>query len=115
MGKNREAAARREGQWRAHIDAWQASEQTQKAFCEANRLKYANFCYWLRRFREQGTVKAAGAARPPSSFVPVVPAQLATGSDGVGGLSAHLPSGVEVRGISEGNIDLVAQLLARLR
>jgi hypothetical protein len=47
MGQERQAAARRALQWKAHIDAWQASGQTQTGFCKANRLKYANFCYEL--------------------------------------------------------------------
>ena len=37
--------------WRAQIDAWQASGQSQVAYCEANALSYARFVYWRRKFR----------------------------------------------------------------
>lgn len=42
--------------WRAQIDAWQASGQTQQAFCKANDLNYPRFGYWLRKFRREGVV-----------------------------------------------------------
>jgi len=32
----------------------------------------------------------------------------------VGGLSVHLPKGIELRGVNEQNLHLVEQLLARL-
>lgn len=92
--------------WKTQIDAWQASGQSQRAFCQANDLNYPRFGYWLRKFRHQGTV--ATAPRRSSGFVPVVAA--ATGS----GLSVHLPNGIELRGVSEQNLSLVEQLLARL-
>ncbi|MGB5198937.1 MAG: hypothetical protein WBN68_11830 [Sedimenticolaceae bacterium] len=41
----------RERYWRAQIDAWQVSGQSQQAFCKANDLNYPRFGYWLRKFR----------------------------------------------------------------
>jgi hypothetical protein len=90
---------------KTQIDAWQASDQSQQAFCQANDLNYPRFGYWLRKFRDQGAV--SGSARR-TGFVPVV-----APSPG-DGLSVHLPNGIELRGVSEQNLSLVAQLLARL-
>ena len=96
----------REQYWRAQIDAWQASGQRQQAFCKVNGLNYPRFGYWLRKFRHQGVV--AKTPRRASGFVPVV----TSSSDD--GLSLHLPNGIELRGISDQNLHVVEQLLARL-
>lgn len=92
--------------WEEQIETWQASGQSQQAFCKANDLNYPRFGYWLRKFRDQGTV--AEAQNRPSGFVPVVASP--TGSH----LSLHLPNGIELRGVTEQNLALVEQLLARL-
>jgi hypothetical protein len=95
----------REQYWKAQIDAWQASGQSQHAFCEVNALNYPRFGYWLRKFRRQGAV--AAAPRQASGFVPVVASASV-------GLSVHLPNGIELRGVSDQNLHVVKQLLARL-
>ena len=95
----------RERYWRAQIDAWQSSGQSQQAFCKAYDLNYPRFGYWLRKFRRQGQV---AESRRASGFVPVVAAPVG------GGLSVHLPNGIELRGISDQNLHVVEQLLARL-
>ena len=95
----------REQYWRTQIDAWQASGHSQQAFCKANDLNYPRFGYWLRKFRRGGQV---AELRRASGFVPVVAASIG------GGLSVHLPNGIELRGVSEQNLHVVEQLLARL-
>ena len=96
----------REQYWKVQIDAWQASDQSQQAFCKANGLNYPRFGYWLRKFRRQGVVEKAPSQE--AGFVPVVPALMGDG------LSLHLPNGIELRGVSERNLHVVEQLLARL-
>ena len=96
----------REQYWKAQIDAWQVSGQSQQAFCKANALNYPRFGYWLRKFRQQGAV--AAARHRSSGFVPVV------ASSAREGLTVHLPNGIELRGVSEQNLHVVEQLLARL-
>lgn len=91
--------------WRTQIDAWQASGQSQRAFCQANDLNYPRFGYWQRKFRRQ---IVASTERPASGFVPVVAAGMGSG------LTVHLPNGIELRGVSEQNLLLVKQLLAWL-
>ncbi len=93
--------------WKEQIDAWQASGQSQQAFCKANDLNYPNFGYWLRKFRRQGAVAPATAHRR-SGFVPVV------APSGVDQLTIRLPNGIELRGVTAENLALAEQLLARL-
>jgi hypothetical protein len=69
MAKDHGYATSRERQWKARMEAWQSSDQTQQAFCKAHRLKYSTFCYWRRRLRALGAMKRP-APRQPSSFVP---------------------------------------------
>jgi hypothetical protein len=95
----------REQFWKAQMDAWQASGQSQQAFCKANDLKYPRFGYWLRKFRRQGLV---AESRRASGFVRIVAASVGDG------LSVHLPNGIELRGVSDQNLHVVEQLLARL-
>ena len=102
--KRIESSETREQYWQTQIEAWRASGQSQQAFCRANDLNYPRFGYWLRKFRRQG---ATGTRRAPG-FVPVMAAP------GDGGLSLHLPNGIELRGISEQNLHVMEQLLARL-
>ncbi len=92
--------------WKAQIDAWQGSGQSQQAFCKANELNDPRFGYWLRKFRERG--EAAMATRRSTGFVPVIPTSLSEG------LVVRLPNGIELRGITEQNLALVEQLLVRL-
>ena len=102
---DRNSTDARTAYWRAQIDAWQTSGQSQQAFCKSNDLNYPNFGYWLRKFRRRGDV--TDSRRAPG-FVPVVAASVSAG------LSVHLPSGIELRGVNEQNLHLVEQLLARL-
>lgn len=101
-----ESPKTREQYWKAQIDAWQASGQSQQVFCKANDLDYPHFGYWLRKYRRRGVV--ATVPRQKSGLVPVL------ASSARGGLSMHLPNGIELRGVSEQNLHVVEQLLARL-
>lgn len=90
--------------WREQIEAWQASGQSQRAFCEAHDLNYPNFGYWLRKFRRQAV------SNKSTGFVPVT----SRASFSTGGLSLMFPNGIELRGIAPDNLNLVHQLLSRL-
>ncbi len=103
MGKG-EASETRAQYWQGQVEAWRVSGQSQLAYCKNNGLSYPRFGYWLRKFRRQG----ATGTRRASGFVPIVAA-----SEDVG-LRMHLPSGIELRGISAQNLHVVEQLLARL-
>src|SRR5881296_1474687 len=48
----------------AHIDAWQQSHLSRKAYCEQHQIKYLTFCSWITK--QQPKSKAA-----ESKFIPV--------------------------------------------
>lgn len=104
--KDTESPDTRSQYWKEQINAWQASGQSQQAFCRAHDLNYPNFGYWLRKLRRLGVVDAA--PRRSTGFVPVV------ASPTVGGLTICLPNGIELRGVTEQNLSVVEQLLVRL-
>ena len=90
--------------WRAQIASWQASGQSQVAYCEANALSYARFVYWRRKFRRPAVAERSGSGQ---AFVPVIAAAPVTHE----GLVVTLPNGVELRGIHAHNVAVASQLL----
>ena len=93
--------------WKQQIEAWQASNQSQKAFCRVHDLDYHRFGYWRRKFLQP----AAEAQRQrETDFVPVTYASQAEAS----GLSLVLPNGLVLQGIATDNLPVVYQLLSRL-
>ena len=42
--------------WQQHLDQWKHSELTQKSYCYAHELSYAQFKYWLKRLRAKASV-----------------------------------------------------------
>jgi hypothetical protein len=96
----------RQRYWWKQIETWKASGQSQKGFCNANNLNYPQFVYWLRKYRQQPRAERKRA----SDFIPVTLSAPEPATE----LILVLPSGLELRGISQGNIALVQQLLGRL-
>jgi hypothetical protein len=92
--------------WQQQVAGWQASGQSQKAFCEANDLNFHRFGYWRRKLLHSGNHEK----QKESGFVPVTirsqPAPTA--------LSIQLPNGLILQGIGRENLELVYQLLSRL-
>jgi hypothetical protein len=50
----------------AHIERWQSSGLTQRAYCRKTRINHSGFYYWLTRFKEQIDCELA-----PTCFIPV--------------------------------------------
>ena len=92
--------------WREQIDAWQASGESQQAFCQQHELSYHRFLYWRRKL-------VAQKAEPGKGYSALVPVRhQPTCSETT--LSLVLPSGIELRGIALDNLAVVRQLLGRL-
>ncbi len=93
--------------WEPLIERWCSSGQTQKAYCRAHDLNYHQFVYWRRKFAQHN---ADPSRRTSSALVPVtgIPPAMANG------LSLLLPNGMELRGLTMDNVQVVQQLLARL-
>ena len=92
--------------WQQQVATWQASGQSQKAFCEANDLNFHRFGYWRRKLlhrADAGNQKASG-------FVPVTLSAQSVPTS----LSIQLPNGLVLQGVAGDNLAVVYQLLSRL-
>jgi hypothetical protein len=99
------AALTREQFWREHLQQWSQSGLSQSAYCRREGLTLHRFGYWRR--------KRPAAAKPApvrGGFVPVrVMPSMVEGS-----LTVRLANGVEVRGITSENVELIGRLLSHL-
>ena len=98
----------RQAYWQGHMERWQQSGQSQKAYCREHNLSYFRFQYWRRNLRED---EQQDVQRTRSSgFVAVAPSR----GELPAGLSVVLPNGIQLRGISAENLAVVERLLAQL-
>mgnify|MGYP000498285289 CR=1 FL=1 len=95
--------------WHAVIEEWRASGLPGKTFCNERNIVYHQFGYWRRKH----THDQKGEAPVPTKFVPV--AWSAPKRNSFGDLlELELPNGIVIRGVTDGNVDLVNRLLSRL-
>lgn len=87
MGTN---AATRQA-WIDHVAAWAASGQTQRAYCEAQGLRYFAFDYW-RRFVRKQNAPSIPPQNVPAAFIPLVAASVPA-PDGGGAIEVRLAGG----------------------
>jgi hypothetical protein len=68
--------------WVEHIAAWVASGQTQRAYCDAQELRYFAFDYW-RRFvlKQNALLTPPQSSTPPAVFIPLVAARPVSSPD----------------------------------
>ena len=92
--------------WQQRVAGWQASGQSQKAFCEANDLNFHRFGYWRRKLLN----RTEAGRRRDSGFVPVTRRTQTVPTS----LSIQLPNGLVLQGIARDNLPVVYQLLNRL-
>ena len=91
--------------WHHHIQRWQQTDQNQSRYCRANDLNYHRFTYWRRKLIAPRAVTRQVVLRP--GFVPVKAISPVVSSS----LTATLPNGVILQGISTDNLPVVKQLL----
>ena len=77
-----------EAHWRGHVDAWRASGDSQKAYCEQHGLRSHTLSYWHRRLAKGPVSSAAGN---PLTLVPAVRGPSAAAAAPI--LSLHSPQG----------------------
>lgn len=60
-----------EAYWRGHVEAWQASGGTQRAYCGRHGLKCHSLSYWHRRqVRREGPPGGTALTLIPASILP---------------------------------------------
>ena len=58
MGKESPSARKQKRAfWQDHINNWQSSGQTQRAYCLSNGIALATFCYWRHKLKQNGCKK----------------------------------------------------------
>ena len=90
--------------WSRHLRDWQNSTLSQSAYCREHGLNYHRFTYWRRKLMPKDPPVKVGAG---SGFVPVT----GPSAGAVSGLTATLPNGVQLQGITADNLDVVKPLL----
>ena len=91
--------------WRKQIEAWRTSNLSQLDFCKRRSLSYSQFQYWKQKLRK--TTPPDEGALHRSGFVTVQPQRMEAAAE----LTVVLPSGVELRGVHDGNLAVVERLL----
>ena len=84
MDKN----AEREGYWRAHVGAWRASGESQKAYCNRQGLKEHSLSYWRLRLSRG---ESAPGVETPLTLIPAV--KIGNGPGAQPSLSLDTPTG----------------------
>ena len=90
--------------WRKHLEAWQRSDLTQKAYCGSQGLSVES----LRRWRRREKV-ALAAAKASLTLVPVSVGTAATS----GVVRLHSPGGWEIE-LPGGSVPLLLDFLKQL-
>ncbi|HHJ18830.1 MAG TPA: IS66 family insertion sequence hypothetical protein [Gammaproteobacteria bacterium] len=93
--------------WEEHLQDWQQSNQSQSAYCREHGLNYHRFTYWRRKLMPKDNESIKASAGTGSGFVPVT----GPSAGAVSGLTATLPNGVQLQGITADNLDVVKPLL----
>ena len=97
--------------WKLHLAQWQASGLSQASYCQQQALHPPQFSYWKRKLL---VTCNPVELNPGTGFARVqVAADSITPSSS--GLSVCFPDGIQLRGITQGNMALIKQLIEVLR
>ena len=91
--------------WDQHIQRWGQTDTSQSSYCRTHDLNYHRFTYWRRKLITLRSSTRQAVQR--SNFVPVKTASALVSSN----LTATLPNGVILQGITTDNLSVVKQLL----
>ncbi len=97
--------------WKLHLAQWQDSGLSQASYCRQQALHPPRFSYWKRKLwvacNPVELEPVAGFARVQVAVDSMVPSS--------SGLSLCFPDGIQLRGITQGNMTLIQQLIEVLR
>jgi hypothetical protein len=98
--------------WVDHVAAWAASGQTQRAYCEAQGLRYFAFDYWRRFVLKQDACSTLPqSSAPPAAFIPLVAARPMPSPDCGGVIEVRLVGGARLLWPDGRALTELAQLL----
>jgi len=97
--------------WKLHVAQWQASGLSQASYCRQQVLHPHQFSYWKRKLwvacNRVELEPGAGFARVQVAADSITPSS--------SGLSVCFPDGIQLRGITQGNMAVIKQLIEVLR
>ena len=91
--------------WTDHVESWQETDLSQRAYCQKHDLQVHRFGYWKRKLSEPNDQQLE-----VQGFVQVTPM-----TPTISSLSVQLPNHLRIEGISSDNVYLVKQLLGALQ
>lgn len=100
--------------WAEHIEGWNRSGLSQRAYCDKHQLAPHQFWYWKRKLnRSPRKVSAAASAdNPQAPFVPVTVRQPPRADPAA--LNLLFPSGIQLTGITQSTLPIALQLTEAL-
>ena len=91
MGASERKRRRTREDWKALVNAWESSNQTQQAFCQKHGLCYRQFSQWKSRFKSEHLIEAQS---DETQFVPIqTQSPVHTQASGV---QVYLPNGIRL-------------------
>ncbi len=102
--KQADEQARKSATWAKHVEGWEHSGQTQRAYCTEHGVPLSSFQWWRRRLRRPVAKKALAAFLP----LPVAGADTAV-------VEIELRSKTRLRLEGEAALRAVAGLVGRIR
>jgi hypothetical protein len=95
--------------WLEHVNAWQDSDLTQKAYCQAHQLGYASFRRWRGIFKAE-EANSVESADEPVRFLSVNVREPLPST-----LMIHLPQDLRIEVVTGVNPKLLQQVIEVLR
>ena len=91
--------------WTEHIQFWQSSHLTQRAYCQEYGLQAHQFGYWKRKL-----IDSRDSLPEIKGFVQLNPVEVTTSA-----LTIQLPNQLRIEGVASDNLYLVKQLTELLQ
>lgn len=91
--------------WAKHVEDWKASGESQSRYCRRNSLNTYQLTYWAQVLKSKPIAIRSKAAK---GFVAV---QVTTPTTQAHGLTIRLPNGIQLEGVSTGNLAVVREMM----
>ena len=100
--------SRKSATWAKHVEGWEHSGQTQRAYCAGHGVLLSSFQWWRRKLR------GPQAKKTLATFLPV-PVAVAVAGAGTAVVEIELRSKTRLRLEGEAALRAVAGLIGRIR
>ena len=91
--------------WAKQVEEWKASGDSQSRYCRRNNLNTYQLTYWAQVFKSKPKAIRSKAAK---GFVAV---EITAPTPATQGLMIRLPNGIQLEGVSTGNLAVVRAMM----